>query len=494
MSGVVGNTIQSNNTIQQSNETIEPNDIDKLYSNFKDFIPILIGIIIVISSIVYLIIFLIAKQLFINNIVAVVFVVIVSVAVISILVSYINDYFLGLTRGVFSSILLPKELNDENNTNIKILLNIVLIYSLDYIYKKKIDNKDCLIAYKKKREISAYKNSLNNKFAELSKIYLDIISEEVNKIKEKEQKKFERENLQKNIDKDILISDNNINKDNTHFAVSTVIKISSKIGNILGSISNFSIATITATLRELWRSMVNKWSRPFAGFVLLILVISLIIGMVMGSQGGGGGGGVGGGNLLGGGFIGGANNMNSNKKTDILSVIQRLPENIFSFIDNIILAYTRFTEFVNNSSDIINEISSEFSNTVPEVSNREEHSENDGLYDNIYTFDYNYLHKISVNNDDISTGFTPPPDKNSYVYNLIQPNSNIQISKYYNMNHDNNISSIQNTGITEYIYRLKCTDDNITDSNCKLKTIPDSYCSNINYYKEDTTDYKNIII
>jgi hypothetical protein len=188
--------------------------------------------------------------------------------------------------------------------------------------------------------------------------------------------------------------------------------------------------------------------------------------------------------------------MNSNKKTDILSVIQRLPENIFSFIDNIILAYTRFTEFVNNSSDIINEISSEFSNTPPEVSNREEHPGNEGLYDNIYTFDYNYLDKISVNNDDISTGFTPPPDKNLYVYNLIQPNSNIQISKYYNMNHENSIiDAIQNTGIKEYIYRLKCaSDNNITDSNCKLETIPDSYCSNINYYKEDTTDYKNIII
>jgi hypothetical protein len=487
MGRVVGNTIQPNETIQ---------DIDKLYSNFKNFIPILIGIIIVISSIVYLIIFLIAKTLFINNIVAVVFVVIVSVAVISILVSLLNDVFLRFTRGVFSFMLLPKELNDENNDNIKILLNIVLIYSLDYIYKKKIDNKDCLIAYKKKEEISAYKNSLNNKFAELSKIYLDIISEEVNKIKEKEQKKFERENLQKNIDKDILISDNNINKDNTHFAISTVIKISSKIGNILGSISNFSIATMMATLRELWRSMVNKWSRPFAGFFLLILVISLIIGLVMGSKGGGGGGG-GGGNLLGGGFIGGANNMNSNKKTDILSVIQRLPENIFSFIDNIILAYTRFTEFVNNSSDIINEISSEFSNTAPIVSDRTEHSENDGLYDNIYTFEYDYLDKILVSNNDISQGFTPPPDKKLYVYNLIQPKSNIQISKYYNMNHDNSISSIKNTGITEYIYKLKCkggADDKITDSNCKLKTIQDSYCSNINYYKEDTTDYKNIII
>jgi hypothetical protein len=189
--------------------------------------------------------------------------------------------------------------------------------------------------------------------------------------------------------------------------------------------------------------------------------------------------------------------MNSNKKTDILSVIQRLPENIFSFIDNIILAYSRFTEFVNNSSEIINEISSEFSNTAPDVSNRTEHSKNDGLYDNIYTFDYNYLNKISVLSRDISISFTPPSNKDSYVYNLIQPNSNIQISKYYNMNHDNSISSIKNTGgIDEYIYTLKCasTNNNITDSDCKLKTIPESYCSNINYYKEDTSDYKNIII
>ena len=485
MSGVADNTIQLD-------------DIDKLYTgdNFKQYIFIAILIIIVISSIVCFILLLFAKTLFrsSNIIIGVVFGVI---TVITILVSIVNDEFLAFTQFVFSSILLPNELNDANNSNIKILFNIILIYSHDYIYKKSIDNKAYLIAYKKKKEISVYKDSLKQKFAELSKIYLDIIHEEVNKIKEKEQKAFERENLQKNIDKDILISDNNINKDNTHFAVSTVIKISSKIGNIFGSISNFTFATLMATLRELWRSIVNKWSRPFAGFFLLILVISLIIGGVMGSQGGGGGGGGGGGNrnLLGGGFIGGANNMNSNKKTDILSVIQRLPENIFSFIDNIIFAYSRFTEFVNNSSEIINEISSEFSNTPPVVEDRIEHSETEGLYDNIYTFDYNYLGKINVQSTDISTSFKEPDNKNLYVYNLIQPKSNIQISKYYNMNHDNSISSILNTGdFNEYIYELKCADDNITKSDCKLKTIPESYCSNINYYKEDTSDYKNIII
>jgi len=62
------------------------------------------------------------------------------------------------------------------------------------------------------------------------------------------------------------------------------------------------------------------------------------------------------------------------------------------------------------------------------------------------------------------------------------------------MNHSNSISSILNGGINEYIYELKCIEDNIIGSNCKLKTIPESYCSNINYYKEDTSDYKNIII
>ena len=278
MSGVVDNTIRLE-------------DIDKLYTgdNFKQYIFIAILIIIVISSIMCFILLLFAKTLFrsSNIIIGVVFGVI---TVITILVSIVNDEFLAFTQFVFSSILLPNELNDANNSNIKILFNIILIYSHDYIYKKSIDNKAYLIAYKKKEEISVYKNSLKQKFAELSKIYLDIIHEEVNKIKEKEQKAFERENLQKNIDKDILISDNNINKDNTHFAVSTVIKISSKIGNIFGSISNFTFATLMATLRELWRSIVNKWSRPFAGFFLLILVISLIIGGVMGSQGGGGGG------------------------------------------------------------------------------------------------------------------------------------------------------------------------------------------------------------
>ena len=139
MSGVVDNTIRLE-------------DIDKLYTgdNFKQYIFIAILIIIVISSIMCFILLLFAKTLFrsSNIIIGVVFGVI---TVITILVSIVNDEFLAFTQFVFSSILLPNELNDANNSNIKILFNIILIYSHDYIYKKSIDNKAYLIAYKKKR-------------------------------------------------------------------------------------------------------------------------------------------------------------------------------------------------------------------------------------------------------------------------------------------------------------------------------------------------------
>lgn len=399
-----------------------------------------------------------------------------TIAFLGILITIFNDIFLKFNL----QFLLPPELqNDENDvsTNNKILANIILLYSLDYIEKKTIDNEVHIIALKKKKELEVFKDSLNNKFKLLTTKYLDIINYEVNKFNEKEQRAFEEAQNQKDRDNDLLISDNTINKDNTHFAISLLTKITTKLSGVMYNL-------LTGSIQELIR-MASNWSRPFAGFMLLVMVITIIILIVTKTQGGGGNSGT---NLASGNFAGGSNNMNANKNTDIISVIMRLPDNIMAFVNNIILGYTKMGEFINNYNDTFNEIAKDFSPSKPPIiEDRPSYGTDntEGLYDNIYTFDYGYIHNLHPIN--------VPVDKNSYVYNLVEPKTDIKISTYYNIDHSCNIVPLNG----EYIYSLKCNDNNngLIDSDCKIMTIDDTKC--INKYEvkeEDTSDYKNIII
>ena len=396
-----------------------------------------------------------------------------TIAFLGILITIFNDIFLKFNL----QFLLPPELqNDENDvsTNNKILANIILLYSLDYIEKKTIDNEVHIIALKKEKELEVFKDSLNNKFKLLTTKYLDIINYEVKKFKEKEQRAFEEAQNQKDRDNDLLISDNTINKDNTHFAILLLTKITTKLSGVMYNL-------LTGSIQELIR-MASNWSRPFAGFMLLVMVITIIILIVTKTQGGGGNSGT---NLASGNFAGGSNNMNANKNTDIISVIMRLPDNIMAFVNNIILGYTKMGEFINNYNDTFNEIAKDFSPSKPPIIENRPSNGNDnkeGLYDNIYTFDYGYIHNLQQIN--------VPVDKNSYVYNLVEPKTDIKISTYYNIDHSCNIDLLNK----EYIYSLKCSgDDSLIDSNCTIKTIDNKNCKN-DVKEEDTSDYKNIII
>jgi len=112
-----------------------------------------------------------------------------TIAFIGILITIFNDKFLKFNL----PFLLPPELqHDENvvSTNNKILANIILLYSLDYIEKKTIDNEVHIIALKKKKDLEVFKNSLNSKFKLLTTKYLDIKNYEVKKFNEKEQRAF----------------------------------------------------------------------------------------------------------------------------------------------------------------------------------------------------------------------------------------------------------------------------------------------------------------
>jgi hypothetical protein len=143
-------------------------------------------------------------------------------------------------------------------------------------------------------------------------------------------------------------------------------------------------------------------------------------------------------------------------------------------------------EFINNYNDTFNEIAKDFSPSKPPIiEDRPSYGTDntEGLYDNIYTFDYGYIHNLHPIN--------VPVDKNSYVYNLVEPKTDIKISTYYNIDHSCNIVPLNG----EYIYSLKCNDNNngLIDSDCTIKTIDNKNCKN-DVKEEDTSDYKNIII
>jgi len=468
-----------------SDITIDINNLDDLknYNNIykeKSHLYLLISFIIIIIVCLNVLILhlMIYGSITTNSIIL--FATMGTIAFIGILITIFNDKFLKFDL----PFLLPPELQNEVSTNNKILANIILLYSLDYIEKKTIDNEVHIIALKKKKELEVFKDSLNNKFKLLTTKYLDIINYEVKKFKEKEQRAFEEAQNQKDRDNDLLISDNTINKDNTHFAISLLTKITTKLSGVMYNL-------LTGSIQELIR-MASNWSRPFAGFMLLVMVITIIILIVTKTQGGGGNSGT---NLASGNFAGGSNNMNANKNTDIISVIMRLPDNIMAFVNNIILGYTKMGEFINNYNDTFKEIAKDFSPSKPPIIEDRPSNGTDtekGLYDNIYTFNYEYIDKLPKINKSLIPIIG---DKKLYVYNLVEPKTDIKISTYYNIDHSFNINELNGEG--EYIYSLKCNDNNngLIDSDCKIMTIDDTKC--INKYEvkeEDTSDYKNIII
>ena len=177
-------TSNPNSTPEIPTDNTETDKLDNLnqYNNLyikdgkKSYSHFLIYIIIII--IICLNVFILHLMIYgsINTNAVALYSIMATIVVLGIGITLLNDNFLNAPM----LWLLPTELQNEVSTNHKILANTILLYSLDYIEKTTIDNKVHIIALKKKKELEVYKNSLNNKFNELSKKYLDIVIYEVN--------------------------------------------------------------------------------------------------------------------------------------------------------------------------------------------------------------------------------------------------------------------------------------------------------------------------
>jgi len=477
------------------------------------------------------------------------------------------NIFISFIENFIMNIFAPPEL--VNNKNSRILLNVIMLYAINYIYKYDVEKPNYEILKEIRDYLKIYKDFLLDKTLTLSKDYLDIVHDAVEDIKLGEERDFLKQQDNTKMDNERKIADNDL----TFNYIKLVVDNSSGLSGGL-------FTTITSAIANIWKVMM-MWTKPFAGLVILIVFIAFIILVFFGEddEPPENSGGVGTGSLVGpGNFNFFSKNMQggrgSNNNTDIISVLQRLPQNIYSFFDKLSAAYSRFSNYANSSSDFLNSLA----DTPSIIKERDEKPNNtEGLYDNIYTFDYKYIHDISNDKAKVGditvdgageisqiilsskgryllapkiiipkpttpgstqaeakaelkkiTGTTPQlyeidkikiitggskytnaikdsiiiedpsyisDSKNgideTLVYNIKMPKKSDKpnISEYYGISHDYKFDKGGTTN-EEYIYAPKCgTDNDYVYDDCTVKT---KVCGEAT--KEDTSDYKNIII
>ena len=400
---------------------------------------------------------------------------------ISPILKWLNDKSIAATY-YWINIFAPKELIDKENS--RILLNVIMLYAINYIYKYDVEkyNYDTLKEIREYLDIN--KSILNSKISMLSKDYLDIVQDALDDIKLAGERDFTKQQDNDKMDNETKIADN----DRTFNIVKLVVDNSSGLSGGL-------FTTITSAIANIWKVMM-MWTKPFAGLVILVGFIAFIILVFFGEddEPPENSGGVGTGSLVGpSNFNFFSKNMQgsggSNNNTDIISVLQRLPQNIYSFFDKLSKAYSRFSKYANSSSDFLNSLS----DTTPIIYDRpkQDKANSAGLYDNIYTFDYNYIDAIKTTTKIDEPVDVPVEVKTTHVYNIKRPKKvgNSKISEYYDISHDYRFDK-GGAQKDEYIYAPKCgTNNDYVYDDCTVKILD---CGTAK--AEDKSDYKNIII
>lgn len=249
----------------------------------------------------------------------------------------------------------------------------------------------------------------------------------------------------------------------------------------------------------------GKWTRPFAGFMILLFIIGIIVLSVYFTyetddvdldRGGGDFSG------LDTGGIGGNNNRKRftyDENTNIFDALYRLPGEIYSFTNDFTIFYNeilkRITFFMNFSSEIMNDARN-FGEDAIEYS-RTDNINSEGINDNIYTFDALYIKDLlnKKATDAIKTNdlykYIMANSIDKKVVHLIKPK---EIDVYTKQKIDGlkvNIENINGDGE----YKIKC-DGEFFDKSCKIKQFKadkiDS-CNNIDKTPKDT-DYNNILL
>jgi len=261
--------------------------------------------------------------------------------------------------------------------------------------------------------------------------------------------------------------------------------------------------------------MLGTWSRPFAGFMILLFILGIIIFSVYltyetddvdldrdtGDLSGLDVDGIG--------FDNNNNNNNNNninrkrftydENTNIFDALYRLPGEIYSFMNDFTIFYNeivkRITFFMNFSSEIMNDARN-FGEESIEYS-RTDNINSEGINDNIYTFDATYIKKlINSNNNNLKNNmlykYITENSTDNKVVHLIKP---IDIEKYTTKKIDDlSVKIVNINGDGEY--KINCSDGIFFDKSCKIKQIDGTKieaCKNIDKTPKDT-DYNNILL
>jgi hypothetical protein len=250
----------------------------------------------------------------------------------------------------------------------------------------------------------------------------------------------------------------------------------------------------------------GKWTRPFAGFMILLIILGIIIFVMYDSyeiddpdldR-----------NSELSGLSGGSGGSGSNKKrftydenTNIFDALYRLPGEIYSFINDFTIFYNEFlkriTFFMNFSSEIMNDARN-FAEDSIEYS-RTDNINSEGINDNIYTYDASYIKSLidknnsqEIMNDDLVKNINANVAKLSdKVVHLIKPKD---IADYTNTAVNGLSVNIVNIG-GDSEYKIKCEGE-FFDNSCKIKQFKADNvlgCKNIDNTPKDN-DYNNILL
>jgi len=242
-----------------------------------------------------------------------------------------------------------------------------------------------------------------------------------------------------------------------------------------------------------------RWSRPFAGLMILILIIFGIAfacyNMYAPEE-----------ELYNSNFsnIGGgsSNNYKStyNDNTSFFEALNRLPFEFYSFVNDFRIIYyeilKRLKFFMNFSSEIIDDAR----NFAREPEDYERTKNNtDNIYDNIYTFNAKYISEIIANNNEreitelknIINKLTL--DKEKYVIHLIKPKD---IKDCVNYSDVLKLDLSINNSPNDISWKINCGDTAYFNNTCKIKDIAitdtDIHTCSITDAIKTNKDYNNI--
>jgi hypothetical protein len=358
----------------------------------------------------------------------------------------------------------------ENNLFYKII-NIELFRTIDnhkHYYKRFILLSDGLINLKKSKEEGGIKNIIDNRIEKILQDRLNGYLKDIGKIDKEYIEDRELKNRQKKEDREFqqrqnIADENNIQSSNNANATAN------------GEVAS---RTISASIRAGAKGVAGiavffkNWSDTFAGFVIVTLCIILIILVIFEIYAPS--------EII---------DKRISEKIDekrkeykkysdntLFASLSRIPEQFQLLFDEIQYLYQSFVKRVVFFKDFSSEFISDARNysSYPIELSRED-AANGGIYDNIYTFDYEFIKGIG--DSTVNSIYSKGSQGNAIL--LIKPmDLQDHAKEIYGQTADlskfNTSLDLEQDG-SNYKYKIKCTgtdaDKNIFSSNCTIADI-----------------------